>query len=370
VPKSTGSLQPPDLPLSFREEIVPRVFAAVAEGWSVALVGLPGTGLSNLLRFMVEPRVSAHFLNEAAPGALTVFVEADRWSEPAAVFPAIARALLDAAHAHQWPRAEQAALRHLVEEVAARALPQPATPLVELLAHVCGGLGRRVVLLCDEFDSAWAQVLAAPLRELRALRDAHKYHLTFVIGLQAEPSASLSHLPGSSGAAKFFELFATHTYPLRPYSPADTRVALARKTLGWNPPLTPDEAEGLHRATGGHAKLLMAALAVLDNRRQLPWANVERALLSDPAVVETCRALWLDLPPAERLAVWRLSREHLDALSETALARLRLRGLAVGGPPSVFSSLFESFVAGQPEPEEAAPEPPSPLRDPGATPMW
>ena len=48
---------PPALPLSFRQELVPPLFKAVAGGWSCAVVGLPGLGLSNLLRFVVEARV-------------------------------------------------------------------------------------------------------------------------------------------------------------------------------------------------------------------------------------------------------------------------------------------------------------------------
>jgi hypothetical protein len=377
VPKPTGPLQPPDLPLSFREEIVPRVFSVLTEGSSVALVGLAGVGVSNVMRFLAEPRVSAHFLGPAAAETLVAYLEADRWPASHALYTALAQATVAAAHARDWPRAEQAALRHLLEAAAASPLHQPATPLAEVLDHLCGALGRRVVLVCDEFDTALQALPAAALRELRALRDAHKYHLTFVLGLRAEPKQIAEARAGEPGVAKFAELVEAHTYPLRPYASADTRVTLARKALRWEPPLTPEEADALHRATGGHAKLLIAALTVLEPRRSLPWANVERALLADPALVETCRALWLSLWPAERWAVWQLAREHTHALSDAdpslhsgqALARLRLRGLAIGGPPSVFSSLFEAFAAGQPEPD-ASPLPASRLRDPASNPRW
>jgi hypothetical protein len=375
VPPPTRPLAPPDLPLSFREEIVPHVFASVQGSASVALVALPGVGLSNTLRFLAEPRLAAYYLGAAAETWLPVFIEADRWLSPPAVFIETARAVVAAAQARGWPRAEQAALRHRFEAAAAAPLPQPATPLAEVLAHVCDTLGRRVLLLCDEFDPALVQLPAAALRELRALRDNHKFHLNYVVGLRHDPSAILARRSsaeaGHAGVAKLVELFDTHTFPLRPYSPADAQVAATRKTVGWNPPLDPAETESLYRATGGHAKLLIAALAVLENRRGLAWANVERALLADPTLIDTCRALWQDLTPDEQLALWRLAREHTDALSEAGLAHLRLRGLAVGGPPFVFASLFEAFVIGQPEPE---PLPvaslPSRLRDPGAAPRW
>jgi len=67
---------PPALPLAFRQELAPHVFKAVAGGWSCALVGLPGLGVSNLLRFLAEPRVAAHYLGDEQ--TLLVYVEGDR----------------------------------------------------------------------------------------------------------------------------------------------------------------------------------------------------------------------------------------------------------------------------------------------------
>src|SRR5438128_781420 len=106
---------PPALPLGFRQELAPHVFRAVAGGWSCALVGLPGVGLSNLLRFIAEPRVAAHYLGTAADAGqlLLVYVEGDRLLEPAALLAGLARQAVAAAHEQRWPRAEQAALRRL-----------------------------------------------------------------------------------------------------------------------------------------------------------------------------------------------------------------------------------------------------------------
>jgi hypothetical protein len=378
-PQPAGPWQPPDLPLSFRGELVPHVFAAVRAGWSVALVGPAGLGLSNALRFLAEPGVAAHHLAEAEAAAATlpVLVEADRWLDAPAVLPELARALLAAARAAHWPRADRAALQHLAQRAAASTGPLPPAggPLAEALGYV-RDKGRRVVFLFDDFDHALRRLPGSLLRELRALRDANKYHLAYVLGLRREPAALAAQRPlgdpGAAGADKFVELFDQHTFPLRPYAPADARVALERKALGWQPPLAPGEAENLQRVTGGHAKLLVTGLIFLGSRRHLPWSNVERGLLADPAVAEQCQALWNDLAPGEQLALWRLAREQLDDQVEAGIARLRLRGLVVGGPPGVFSSLFEAFVAAQPEPAPApAPSgPASRLRDPAAQPLW
>lgn len=365
---------PPPLPLSFRQELAPHLFKAVAGGWSCAVVGLPGLGLSNLLRFVVDPRVAEHYLGAEADQTLLVYVEGDRLLDSAALFSGLARQVVAAAHAQHWPRAEQAALRRLADETSGGALADPAAPLAGLVAHLCGDLERRLVFVCDELDAALAGLPASSLRELRALRDTHKYRLAFVAGLRRDAAWIAAARAGddpAAGAAKFAELFDQHTFPLRPYLPADARLAIARKTVGWAALPSDEQQDQLYRVTGGHAKLLIASLIYLEPRLHLPWANVERGLLADAGPAEICRTLWAALEPADRRALWLLAHDQRDAVPEAGLKRLELLGLAAGGPAFVFSSLLESFVLAQPEPPTAAePERVSHLRDPEATVYW
>ena len=373
---------PPEMPLSFRQELVPHLFKAVQAGWSCAVVGLPGFGLSNLLRFVAEPRVAEHFLGAEAGQSLMVYVEADRLQEPAELFGGLARQVLAAARAQQWPRAEQAGLRRLAEMPHGGVLAEPAEPLAGLLAHLCDDLERRVVFVCDELDAALLRLPAACLRELRALRDEHKYRLVFVAGLGRDAAwlaaARPAGEPAAGGAAKFAELFDQHTFPLRPYSSADARLAIARKTVGWAQPASEEQQAQLYRVTGGHAKLLIASLIFLETRQHLPWGNVERGLLAEAGLAEICRAVWQALEPVERSALWLLAHDQRDAVPEAGLQRPKLLGLAAGGPAFVFSSLFEAFLLAEPQPA-AEPEPEAAdagaglvthLRDPEATVFW
>ena len=105
--------RPPDLPLTFRQELAAPLFKALRSGWSVALVALPGGGLSNLLRFLSEPRVAAHHLGDEAAHTLLVYLDGDDAADPAALPARVAQQVLPAARQARWPRAEQAALRRL-----------------------------------------------------------------------------------------------------------------------------------------------------------------------------------------------------------------------------------------------------------------
>ena len=150
-------------------------------------------------------------------------------------------------------------------------------------------------------------------------------------------------------------------------------MAKSLMSLGAAPP-SDEQQDQLYRITGGHAKLLIASLIYLEPRLHLPWANVARGLLDPPGVpsiTEISRALWQALARADQRALWHLARDERGLIPEPDLQRLTLLGLAAGGPPFVFSSLFEAFVLAQAEPQPATgPSPVSRLRDPAATVYW
>ncbi len=363
--------------LTFRQEVAPHLFRALRGGWSCAVVGLAGAGLSNLLRFIAEPQVAGHYLGEEAAQSALIYVEADALGEPAglaqpAVLPAaLAREAVAAARRFDWPRADVAALRRLCDA------PDPAEGLRALLDFACGQQGRRVVFVLDAADSLLRHAPAGELRRLRAMRDDHKQRLAFVLGLRREPDVLRAERETAAGGAasavvaKFTELFDDHTYPLRPYSRDDALLAIARKTAGWEACPSSEQQDRLYRASGGHARLLMAALVQLEARLHLPWPSVERDLAAAPNVLAASRALWDDLDAGERWALWHLAADQRDAIPPGELDRLVLRGLATGGPPFVFASLFETFLVAQPRPP-APPEPArlSRLRDPAARVTW
>jgi hypothetical protein len=371
-----GPAAPPELPLAFRQELLQHIFPTLIAGWSCAVVGLAGGGLSNLLRFAAEPRVAAHYLGGESANTLLVYVEADRLPAASPIYAALARQLLAGARRQHWPRAEQAALRSLAETPAGADLAEPAEPLAGMLAFLCGQQKHRVIFIADEFDGILTQRPAAELRELRALRDSHKYLLAFLSGFRREPGrvAGTVQTNGTApaGAARLAELFEQHTFPLRPYSRADADTAIDRKTVGWAQAPSAEQRDELFRATGGHAKMLVGGLIYAKSRLHLPWANIERGLLVDPGVAKTCAAIWDGLDANEQLALWRLAADQRDALSPEGLVRLQLRGLAVGGPAFVFSTIFENFIRAKSAPpaDTAVAETAGQLRDPAASVNW
>jgi hypothetical protein len=204
------------LPLTFRSEITPHIFQAIRRGWSCALVGVRGVGMSNLLRFICEPRVARHHLEPEHAGTLLVYLDIDPSSDAIQVTHTIADRTLRAADAFQWRAADLAALRNFAAEATAQRDPPHAEALLaQIVDFICDRKGWRIALVFDGFDDAFVDLPADSLRMLRRVRDDHKQLLSYVIGTRRELARLIARRVDQQ-IEKFTELFDLHTDPLRP----------------------------------------------------------------------------------------------------------------------------------------------------------
>ncbi len=184
-------------PSSYREAEVQRILRAARAGESSALVGLSGAGKSNVLGFVAHRSVE--------PKVRFVLVDCNRLPspEPDALFALMLKALGELAHARPYEALEQA-LSGIMADAAAK--PQ-------------------LCFLLDRFDALGAN---APFGNLRALRDAFKYRLSYVLGLR-RPLDARNELA---------ELVQGNTIWLGPLSDADARWSIqqfaARQSLAWS----------------------------------------------------------------------------------------------------------------------------------------
>jgi hypothetical protein len=169
-------------PPTYRQRELDLARQALLAGDSVALCGLSGAGKSNALRALAEQTTAVPIVS----------VDANTLIEPTpdALFAALADAL---------------------------EAPEAGSPLARLRAGVAKRLAApaaRLALGIDRFDAVAAGV-AGPLR---ALRDAHKYRLSYVIGLRRPVEAT----------SELAELFFGATLWLGPLSEADAEWTVGR----------------------------------------------------------------------------------------------------------------------------------------------
>ena len=253
-----------DYPSTYRADVAQRILVATQAGDSVALVGLSGAGKSNVLGFLAR-RNHAYLL-----------VDCNRLPEPnaSALFRAMRRALDSTALAatDEFEALEVSLGQHLVE-------------------------GRRVTFLLDRFDDIANDADRVLFNRLRALRDAHKYALTYTIATR-HPLDRRNELA---------ELLFANTIWLGPMSEADAlwnveRFA-ARRGVQW----THDVAAKLIDISRGYPSLLRACAEAHAAGCPLDAESLAQHI----AVKQRIDEFWADQPSDDEIKLSGLANHPL-----------------------------------------------------------
>ena len=268
-----------DFPQDYRNREIQVILRWICSGECGAILGVSGSGKSNLLGFL-----------------------ANRVPSPAGC-PQVH--LADCNRLNGFSRAEIFRfLANLIEgysQPASGSAEQEMTNLESILASRLGS-GVGLCLLLDRFDSLFASE-KFPLLEnnLRSLRDAHKYQLTYIIAARR---------PGSE-ESELSELFYGHTLWLRPLAKSDAIWSAKRdlkRMLGTKRIYFDEEiVEKIVEFSSGYPSLLRAGCEAFADGCKLEL----EALLGHPAVDRRCREFWADNPAPVAIAASGLGGQPL-----------------------------------------------------------
>lgn len=259
-------------PAHYRAEIVQAIVGASQAGECSALIGLSGSGKSNLMGFLAH-RLGwqSHLPGIAEPHPAFVLADCNRLSEksPQALFALLLNALEQAAGGE--PSAPP--------QDYFQALERQVRQTLENVPGVC--------FLLDRFDALSesnhpGMVPAAFSSNLRALRDAHKYGLTYVL-------ASRTPLTAHDELA---ELFYAHTLWLGPLSREDAVWNIKRYAERIGQTWEPAVFECILELSGGYPSFLRAVCEAYAAGSDLNQA----AITSHPAVQLRLAEFWDDRP--------------------------------------------------------------------------
>ena len=277
---STSSWE--EYPDTYREREVQALVTAVQAGESASLVGLSGAGKSNVMGFIASRvQIADHCF---------ALVDCNRLTERnnSALFRLMRRTI-------STPE-DFLALSVLGDELETLDIAIGRT-----LAHTT-----QLTFLLDRFDDLIlpapqtgqaGQGLSALFNNLRALRDAHKFKLTFVTATR-RPLTDYTELA---------ELFYAHTIWLGPLSESDARWNVSRyakrKNLVWGDNI----ADALIAASRGYPSLLRAA-----SEAHAAGAALDLKSLSEhSATVARIKEFWADQPSDSEIAASGLSDNPL-----------------------------------------------------------
>src|SRR5262249_40439313 len=184
-----------------------------------AVVGVGSCGKSRLLRDITRPETLEYQLAEGGYDHMIVLVECNAWVDSTnwAAFESMASNLSEALETSTHPtvRSIRRDLTGLHEAVA----KEPTLAF----KHMMTGLGAllnnttlKLTFCFDEFDFVFEKFDAQLFRNLRAMRNAHKYQLTYLLATRKQ--VPYQRAPEQwPDVEEFYELFSDNTFAIGPY---------------------------------------------------------------------------------------------------------------------------------------------------------
>ena len=331
--------------INYRVAEARQVMGWIKAGQSGCLIGLRGAGKSNFLRFLLRQDVRRYYLERNWADFAFVLIDLLALAERSAW--AVYELVLDRLSGVNEEIAEE--LTSLRREVtSSRDLLVAQRAVERCVDALCQRSAQRIVLLFDEFDAVFRALDPSLFRCLRAIRDAHKGQVSYLVIVAND----LAHLRDDLTEVEHFcRLVSRNVSGLGPYSKTDARQMIRYLASHRSIELVEQDTVRLIELSGGHAGLLKATLSLLwDAHYGSDLAKLAPALSDEHAMQAECRKVWDSLPESEQAALYALARgAQADVRT---LPRLKRKGLVREGQPetSLFSPLFAEFVHQQAPP--------------------
>lgn len=244
-------------PAAYRSREVESILRACRAGECVSLVGLSGSGKSNLLGFLAN-RLP---LPDQTDDLAFVLIDCNQLSQtdPQRVFEAITRLLSNA----------------------------EGNSLSEAVEQQLAGSQKVLCLMFDRFEVLQAENNPVLFNQMRALRDAFKYRLVYLLAGR-RPLADDNELA---------ELFYAHRLWLGPLSRPDAEWNITRYTRRIGAVWDQQIVELLIELSQGYPSMLRGLCEAFADL----GAPERERLLSHPAVARRVREFWEDRPDEQAL---------------------------------------------------------------------
>lgn len=328
-------------------------------GESASIIGVSGTGKSNLFNHLLKPATQRHFLGEAAADFLFVRVNlhyAVDFSMRSIYSLILEQFELLAERAEELGLTE--AQLTAVGEYHERVLDAPNDPLKvqryfkQAIRTLIGRSERHLIFLLDQFGEAFEEADARLFANLRGLREDYKYRISFF----AFTRYPLNELSAQDEARdEFYELLSANLIGLRPYNEADALHQLTRLNTRYTHlqrPLTPELTTYLMTLSGQHGGLLKA-LYLAYAQDKFDVVQDADALHAHHNIQQECRKIWQSLAVEEQQLVARVAHGlGRGPEADESWTQLQLKGIlreTAEGEPAIFSSLVAHFAAHQEE---------------------
>lgn len=327
---------------TYRQDEIDLVRRYAARGESLCLVGVAGTGKSNLINYLSKVSGAPASANPGTPGAIYAMVDATNWARtPLSLFELMSQALAQAT----------GSLTPAFQDTPGPMLYNEETVfnrLSERLRWACQQLDRRVMFVLDDFDVVFETGPREMLERLNRLRnEGNRERLSYLLFTKKLP-----HVLGRSydleNKSKFFDLFRHSQFAMGLYTPDDARQMLKHLNGTLSKPMSSGDLAPILSLAGGHARLIRILFDIWAQEGP-PGAQTVEVLAARPEVQKECKRVFDSLHDQEREVALRAARgAHNKSADWDTLDHLARRGLLVNlDPIEWFSPLMAHFLRTQ-----------------------
>lgn len=314
-------------PLSYRKEVLERLFGYIKSADSFFIIGGASTGKTRLMDFMIRDEVQRHYLGGQAQTTWLIRVDLNRHhrGEDWHFYELLLSSLMLGCSQYKDSAEVFEQLVDLDGQVLESRDFLRALRFFELAVHMlCKNLNINVCFIFDEFDGMYQTMPKEFFAQLRAVRDANKYHVCYGLFLRDLPE----RLRDPSENESFYELVSHRMIGLGPYSYDDAIRVLQQMEERREFPLTSKWRDAFVKAGGGHPGLMQALLSTRINlMKENGQMGNFKWLVEQEFIADECSKIWNSLSEEEQPWLLEAVRGNLDLVPPQVLKLLAAKGI-------------------------------------------
>ncbi len=325
---------------TYRQNEIGLICKAAQEGQSLCLMGVAGTGKSNITNFLhTDPYAyKSQYLGKETGSIHFPVIDGNTWDGTQEGLWKQLLAALTATVEHLDQPAPDAKITQIYED------QKVFSELRRWVNWLCQQHDQKIMFILDDFDQVLQRGPLAMLEQLNALRsDGNRGKLSYLLFTKRLP-----HILGQShplqGSAKFYDLFSHHIFALGLYTPEDEHQMLQHLNEGAGKPLRSQELAAIKPLAGGHARLLKILFELW--RANPPEGDDPTTyFLTKSDVREECSRILRGLHPDEAVVARRIVEGSDTADDADLIDHLVRRGMLLDNKTLVwFSPLFKGYL--------------------------
>lgn len=355
--------------IQYREETLKQFFGYVKSGESFYVIGAPSVGKTRLMDFLmgddpdalregIEPdreRVKNHYMGtEISAKTWLVRVDMNRIRQDNdwgfLFYELLLHTVLLASNRCKSMEnidALKTELASLDSQVIESKDALKAHRFFEMAINMlCQSYNIKLCFLFDEFDETYQKMPREVFAQLRAIRDANKYLVFYVLFLRNLPEKLRTPIDNEG----FYELISPNMLVIGPYSRQDTIYIIRQLEIRHEVNLSQDQRERLYTLSSGHPGLIRALFKLFKENSQEQISNTEWCA-KQGSVHEEFRKIWIGLFEDERAGLLEFANGNQNPMSAATGKLLLEKGLLIktttGSGIKVFSPLFEYWLSKQ-----------------------